>query len=651
MSSCFACAIWVNEPCLEGKSSKATLEPMPAFGSDTTRIHAGDTQIQLQQIKQQMALTIRNDASTSGSNGHGAPDPVSAPPLEPASSNALLPADAAVLERQRHRLLPDIDLGEIRGRSLLDDDDTDWDDCFVLIPVGVVLVGLIVIAFLLWPIISYDGTVFASVNGGQSLLLSIATADFALLSVSAGFLPSQRLNNSTSDVSLNTPHSTEQPSDNLNHAQKLLLLRRQSLSDNTTFSADKGQVYAHAHFFYNAPPATIRSSSPILRTLNNVTLGDYPGMHTLSVLKFGIIEGGNVSVEWRFTGGAPDFHVFRSEEAFDTWRSDSIPPASGVVHTEYSKAHGSYRMTGQPTDEYFFVFAAPVYFWPRFNATGTLRYKLDLMEYDLSGSNDERPAPIASCSFGMAELTSAISNNITTTRGRTKGFLNAVSMLFGAMTDVFFYSPSNATEETVDVTRNGTFGLAQNVALFCQIPPPNPKFVPIVHVLLVSPPARPDTFGGPGNAGAVTSDPRAVGFIVSPTPKTRASPVLFFVWAFCAVIGLSVGVAAAVGGTVWAVAVAVRWVRVAMGLETPGGARLGGVDGVDDEEALPLYVGDAGDGDVGLMFPPPPPYSVEDLTSVSARASDREQDEASDETSVEFVDVQTGVSQNAEQDI
>ncbi|KAJ3057630.1 hypothetical protein HDU99_007214, partial [Rhizoclosmatium hyalinum] len=137
------------------------------------------------------------------------------------------------------------------------------------------------------------------------------------------------------------------------------------------------------------------------------------------------------------------------------------------------------------------------------------------------------------------------------------------------------------------------------ITQLCQIPLPLPFYIPTVYILLSSPSPLPTLSGGTGSGNRPSSsspydnhgtiDPlTSVLFSIHPTyrPSRGPSAVVFFIWAFCAVIGLSVCVALSIFLVVWVVGLLVTWIRRAFGFEDERGS-----DDGDDEgtEPLPVY--------------------------------------------------------------
>ncbi|KAJ3024181.1 UNVERIFIED_CONTAM: hypothetical protein HDU68_008302 [Siphonaria sp. JEL0065] len=500
---------------------------------------------------------------------------------------------------QRHHLLPDVDLGE--GPSRHFDGDDDWDDLYALIPVVIILLGIVLIAFLLWPMISYDGSEIAVVGGGQSHLLTVETADFASVTVEASLL-------ATVPVFGNCITGL---------GDTALRLQSRDLA----VSRISNSFSAFTHVFYNSPPEAIPSGNIVNRTLE-IELSNKAREHTFSALRWEVIEGGNITVSWNFEGGRPDFWVLRSKPAFDLWRQDAFPPLNYQIHHEYSTNNGSYTLSNQPTDLYYFIFSAPAYFWPSFDAIGKANFHLQLMEYDLTGSNPKNPQPVVSCETSfevLQQLTKRRPENPSKPSSPLSKLMSLVSTTFNSIIGTAA-APSNNTP--IDPSKNKTLWSTTthlSATPSCQIITPSPQFIKQIHILLYSPPAHPTLFGGPGHGNnhaenepysddAGTLDNRTTLFSISPRFRNGIgpSPIIFFVWAFCAVIGLSVAVAIGIFIVVYVLGIVVVRVRRLFGWESGGS----GSDSEDEgPEPLPLYrppgEGQAGGGEGGFDRRPP----------------------------------------------
>ncbi|KAJ3097405.1 hypothetical protein HK100_005367 [Physocladia obscura] len=554
---------------------------------------------------------------------------------------------------ERHRLLQQIDIGEGRNSSRRIDDDDDWDDFCAVIPVLVVLLGFIVVAVVLWPIISFDPTKFISVNGGQLRLFSVDSNDFSVLSITASFLFSGVLPRleSNSLVLANDHLEIDFRIPNWNSEQDF---------SNSATTAENVSI-AHAHIFYNTPPVAIPANRTFNRSLN-IVLDNFSKDNHFSALRYEVIEGGNVSVKWNFDGGRPDFLVLSSQTAFDLWRSDSIPPLNYQMHHEYSTAKGSYVLTGKPSDIYYFIFSAPT-----FNTSGTIVFNVSPMEYDLSGKIEHHPQPVISCAFELVNPEPPNKNLHSINELKSTSSVSAIfyDVLSKIMKILTFSDHSSST--LLSITNNQTVGA--KATTFVSIPPnavcqtvmPNPKFIRTVHVLLLSPPALPHQQGGTGfgnrdsspvDTEGGTLDSRTTVFKISPTVRDGSGPgpFLFFIWAFCAVIGLSVGVAVIVGVTVWLVSWGISWVRVMMGWESPSG----GDDADTGPEPLPLYVAreevfiETDHGELGGL--PPPPYAVFDPVVAAQVVADAEQYDEFDVNSETVNEIEGSENDRASED-
>ncbi|KAJ3021490.1 UNVERIFIED_CONTAM: hypothetical protein HDU68_009607 [Siphonaria sp. JEL0065] len=500
---------------------------------------------------------------------------------------------------RRHHLLPDVDLGE--GPSRHFDGDDDWDDLYALIPVVIILLGIVLIAFLLWPMIAYDGSEIAVVGGGQSHLLTIETADFASVAVEASLLAGVPvIGNYIAGL-----------------ADTALRLQNRDLAA----SRNSNSLAAFTHVFYNTPPVAIPSGSILNRTLE-MELSNKAREDTFSALRWEVIEGGSITVNWNFEGGRPDFWVLRSKAAFDLWRQDAFPPLNYQIHHEYSTNNGSYTLSNQPTDLYYFIFSAPAYFWPSFDATGTANFHLQLMEYDLTGTNPKHPQPVVSCETSFEVLQQTTEHRLENPP-KLPSPLSKLMFLFSTTFNSIIGAtavPSNDTP--IDPSKNKRLWSTTThttATPSCQIITPSPQFIKQIHILLYSPPSLATIFGGPGHGNnhtenesysddAGTLDNRTTLFSISPRFRNGIgpSPIIFFVWAFCAVIGLSVAVAIGIFVVVYVLGIVVVWVRRFFGCES-------GSSGSDSEdegpEPLPLYrppgEGQVVSGDDGFDRRPP----------------------------------------------
>ncbi|KAI9342277.1 hypothetical protein BDR26DRAFT_859493 [Obelidium mucronatum] len=509
------------------------------------------------------------------------------------------PPPAAPPPFQRHHLLPDVDLGE--GPSRAFDGDDDWDDLYALIPVVVILLGIVAIAFLLWPMVSYDGTVVAIVSGGQSHVVTIDTADFSAVAIEATpLIPI--------DSTLKTEH---------------LMIFQEDARRHLSISGQTVDTSAFTHVFYNAPPVAVPSNKVINRTLN-MELSNKGRQYTFAALRWEVIEGGNITVDWSFDGGRPDFWVLRSKAAFELWRQDTFPPLNYQIHHEYSTEKGSYTLSNQPTDLYYFIFLAPAYFWPSFNAIGEAHFQLQFMEYDLSGTNPKHPTPVVSCETPFDHNQAfhtisapAISHHIPPQRTPLTVLYSLLSSAYNSIigNSNFLGQSTSQQQQFLQISRNQTYWnqttsfltLPATLDSTCQIITPSPQFIKQIHVLLVSPPVPSHLSGGSGHGGNHPSNetegpnnnndddygtlPLNSTTIFTISPRFRngigPSPIIFFVWAFCAVIGLSIAVAIGIFLVVYVVGMLIYWVRRFFGWET----ERSGADS-DDEgpEPLPVYM-------------------------------------------------------------
>ncbi|KAJ3077383.1 hypothetical protein HDU98_000033 [Podochytrium sp. JEL0797] len=480
---------------------------------------------------------------------------------------------------ERHRLLPSVDLGEsLTSRRHFDDDE--WDDVYALVPVVVILLAVCAVALLLWPVVSFDGGVEIAVAGLQSHLVRIATKDFDFVAVSAAFLD------------LHEP----------THANTPLF------------------ETANVHVFYNSPPAVVPANESIHRNIDQLRLSNHGREFAFSAFRWELVEGSNVTVNWRFdehVGGRPDFLVLRSKTAFDLWRQDAYPPLNFQIHTEYSTQQGTYTFSNHPTDVYYFLFSAPTYFWPGFEALGNVSYDISPMRYDASGTNPSTPQPVVSCammlkppgSFAAPPSPSLLNN------------------LYTAFTSLFPYTPTPSQNLTTETNTP----IIVPPSAQCQIPTPSPQYISQLFLLLESP----DTPlpGGParGNHGSMegsdsgTLDAHTVEFALSPRlrPGVGPSVIVFFLWAFCAVIALSVCVATVLFCVLYVMGVGILWVRRWFGWEEEGGS-----DGEDGgEEALPVYRAEGEAEGVGRGLPG---YSEADplVVGLGVESGGRESEEA-----------------------
>ncbi|KAI8607501.1 hypothetical protein BC830DRAFT_1158661 [Chytriomyces sp. MP71] len=529
----------------------------------------------------------------------------------PPSSSTGAPTSASA---NRHRLLPTVEMDAIRGRI---DDDGDWDELSALAPIAAVVAAVVALAFVLWPIVSFDPAFDDIVPGGAAVLVGVNSKDFTQVAVNAELLVPAL------------------PS------LKILQLQQEVRRRNTPVIPPSS---AAAYVFYNNPPVAIPAQQPVSRNLT-IALDNHRDSISgkmesqFSALRFDVVQGSNVSVVWDFpscstafhpqsesntaskqvlsdSGGlSPWFVVLRGETGFRLWRDDatSEQTRSHQVHSQFT-ARGFVNFSNLATESYYFVFSAPPSFWS-FEANGTARFDLDSMEYDVSGTVEGRPKPLMVCEFpvGVDALQPSQKDEENALR-----LLESVRAPSTKRTTTVFYEifhyfytlfvPSASTPRTSPESTFASAATSQSHAVLpatrpCQILLPDPKFVPKLYLLLTAPPATPGLEGGSGQGNrhnplnnprltdAGTLDPHATVFRVRPLlrDEARAGPVWFFVWAFCAVVGISVSVALAIFACVWCLGAMLQVFLRALGYGYWLDGRRRGDGDQEGVEPLPMY--------------------------------------------------------------
>ncbi|KAJ3242483.1 hypothetical protein HDU81_003191 [Chytriomyces hyalinus] len=550
---------------------------------------------------------------------------------------------------QRHRLLPTLELPAIARRT---DSDDDWDDAQAIVPVLCALAAVISLAFVLWPIVSFDPAYSEILPGSTQRLVRFDNALYSMLAIDA-------------DNYLNADY-----------------INADQVRDGDAANSDG--LMAFAHVFYNNPPVAIPAEKSIVRNLDVTLDNSREGLngvmqYQFAALRWDVIGGGNITVDWDLSpvgdvhdaGLAPSLIVMQSQVGFDLWRRDATSEQTQAfrIHSE-SSYQGSYKFSNQPTESYYFIFATPPSFWS-FKAAGMANFTLNLMEYDVSGTHPHRPKPLISCEFPRElKSTGAPANSsslILGSKPRQKHYTTILNELLKASYNLFNWShpqskhdrinssvdlnsqqlvfESYAGQDPMALITDSSISTTSVRPYTCRIPFPDPKFISEVFVVLTSPKSAMGFEGGsglgnqrnplnnPGQTDSGTLDPfAATVFHLDPNQRegTGASPVWFFIWAFSAVIGISVGVALGIFAVVWvlgwAVQVVFRWLGWEYWLE---GRRRG--DDPDDSaiEPLPLYQerGDVYVEEDGVSAVEeisgrlPPEYSVRDALLAHGRDS------------------------------
>ncbi|KAJ3261258.1 hypothetical protein HDU77_000949 [Chytriomyces hyalinus] len=277
-------------------------------------------------------------------------------------------------------------------------------------------------------------------------------------------------------------------------------LRRVALRARLLPQSSPEQLEALAHVFYaNTPP--IVAARPFLRVLN-LDLRNDNDEYGFQVLRWEVIRGGNVSVTWNFedaisSAGAsiwPDFLVLRSKPAFDMWRDDVYPPSVFVLHHAASSKSGSFVLTNQPTDVYYFIFSAPIYFWEPTRVIGQAQFQLNLVEFDLSGRIGEPPLIV--CKF---PLNGSSSEGIFIEPSQHEPsilrfpiyqlLLRLIEWIGSLKSSTSFDAPSAFISASNSVT---------NSSKACRITLPDPAFIQSIYIVFQSPAAIPGQEGGSG---------------------------------------------------------------------------------------------------------------------------------------------------------
>ncbi|KAJ3231923.1 hypothetical protein HDU81_003399 [Chytriomyces hyalinus] len=504
---------------------------------------------------------------------------------------------------QRHHLLPTVELPAVTRRT---DTDDDWDDAQAIVPVLVALAAVISLAFVLWPIVSFDPAFSEILPGSTHHLVRFDNALYSMLAINANAYMN-------AEYDVNTEHARDGESNGL---------------------------MALAHVFYNNPPVVIPAEKSISRsldiTLDNSREANGIMQYQFAALRWDVIEGGNIMVEWDLHSDssmhasalAPTLTVMQSQAGFDLWRRDATGEETQALRI-YSESsyQGTYEFSNQPTESYYFIFATPPSFWS-FKATGTANFTLNLMEYDVSGTHPHRPKPLITCEFprDLKSTGAAVNSSspVLGSKSRRKHYTTILNELLKAWYNLFNGSrsqreydqnklhddssskglvfESNDGQDPTTLIADSLTSVRRNT---CRIPFPDPKYISQLFVVLSSPKSTIGFEGGsglgnqrnplnnPAHTDSGTLDPYATTvFHLDPNQRegTGASPIWFFIWAFSAVIGISVGVAVGIFAVVWAlgwvVQVVFRWLGWEYWLE---GRRRG--DDLDDSitEPLPLY--------------------------------------------------------------
>ncbi|KAJ3403933.1 hypothetical protein CcCBS67573_g07514 [Chytriomyces confervae] len=548
---------------------------------------------------------------------------------------------------QRHHLLPTLELPAITRRT---DGDDDWDDAQAIVPVLVALVAVISLAFVLWPIVSFDPAFSEILPGSTQHLVRFDNALYSMLAIDAD-----------SYMDAGNDMTTE-------HA----------------LHVDSSDHMAFAHVFYNNPPVVIPAEKSISRsldiTLDNSRQANGVMQFQFAALRWDVIGGGNITVEWDLSSDsdvhesalAPSLTVMQSQAGFDLWRRDATGEETQAlrIHSE-SSYQGKYEFSNQPTESYYFIFATPPSFWS-FKSTGMANFTLNLMEYDVSGTHPHRPKPLITCEFPReSKLNVAAANSsslVRVSKSRRRHYTTILNELLKASYNLFnrsrtqreydqttLYDDSNSQrlvfqsndgQDSEVLISNSSASPTSARRFTCRIPFPDPKFISQIFVVLTSPNSTIGFEGGsglgnqrnplnnPSHTDSGTLDPYATTvFHLDPNQRegTGASPVWFFIWAFSAVIGISVGVALGIFAVVWVlgwvVQVVFRWLGWEYWLE---GRRR--EDDPDDStvEPLPLYrergdvyVEDDGADDAAerIAGRRPPEYSERDALLANGRDS------------------------------
>ncbi|KAJ3401495.1 hypothetical protein CcCBS67573_g05794 [Chytriomyces confervae] len=549
---------------------------------------------------------------------------------------------------QRHRLLPTLELPAIARRT---DSDDDWDDAQAIVPVLCALAAVISLAFVLWPIVSFDPAYSEILPGSTRRLIRFDNALYSMLVIDA-------------DNYMNAAY-----------------INAEQIQDED--AANSNGLMALAHVFYNNPPVAIPAEKSIVRNLD-ITLDNsreaFNGVmqYQFAALRWDVIGGGNITVEWDLSavgdvhdaGLAPSLTVMQGQVGFDLWRRDATGEQTQAfrIHSE-SSYQGRYEFSNQPTESYYFIFATPSSFWS-FKAAGMANFTLNLMEYDVSGTHPNRPKPLIACEFPRELKSSGTPGNsslILGSKPRLKHYTTILNELLKASYNLFNRSHPQSKHDQINssidsnsqrlvfesndgldpmaLITDSSISATSARPRTCRIPFPDPKFISQVYIVLTSPKSVMGFEGGsglgnqrnplnnPAQTDSGTLDPYATtAFHLDPNQRegTGASPVWFFIWAFSAVIGISVGVALGIFAVVWvlgwAVQVVFRWLGWEYWLE---GRRRG--DDPDDNaiEPLPLYQergeayveengADAVEEISGRM---PPEYSVRDALLAHGRDS------------------------------